>query len=522
MKLKQIKIRNFRSYREETVIDIGDLIAFVGRNDIGKSTVLEALDIFFNDGAGAVKIDPNDVCKSGLNSGISDIVISAVFSELPDEIVIDESNATSFADEHLLNADGTLEIIKRYPNGGKAKVFIKANHPGNPECSDLLLRKQAELKKILDSHKIGCDNKSVNASMRKAIWNHFSENLQLHEKEVDASKEDAKNIWEKVKEYLPIYFLFQSDRKNTDGDSEVQDPLSFAMKQILQKSEIREKLDAVADEVRHGLTELSDSTLEKLKSINPDLASKLAPNLPEKSSLKWDAVFKGVSIFGDDDIPINKRGSGVKRMVLLSFFQAEAERKIKEERAKTGHRNSVIYAIEEPETSQHFEHQKILMESLRTLAASSDAQVLLTTHNPVIVKQLEFESLRLISEKDGQKNASHVEKGSLLYPSLNEINYIAFGELTEEYHNELYGYIESDDDKIKELKTLQKEDMPYERIRKNGNPISEMRCLSHYIRDQIHHPENKQNARFTHGQIQASIAGMRKFISTHMSPQQPA
>ena len=48
MKIKTIKIKNFRSYKDEVEIEFGDLTAFVGKNDIGKSTVLEALDIFFN------------------------------------------------------------------------------------------------------------------------------------------------------------------------------------------------------------------------------------------------------------------------------------------------------------------------------------------------------------------------------------------------------------------------------------------------------------------------------------------
>ncbi|MEI7510092.1 MAG: AAA family ATPase, partial [Flavobacterium sp.] len=52
MRIKTIKIKNFRSYKDEVEIEFGDLTAFVGKNDIGKSTVLEALDIFFNDGKG--------------------------------------------------------------------------------------------------------------------------------------------------------------------------------------------------------------------------------------------------------------------------------------------------------------------------------------------------------------------------------------------------------------------------------------------------------------------------------------
>ena len=49
MKITKIKIKNFRSYKDEVEIELGDLTAFVGKNDIGKSTVLEALDIFFNE-----------------------------------------------------------------------------------------------------------------------------------------------------------------------------------------------------------------------------------------------------------------------------------------------------------------------------------------------------------------------------------------------------------------------------------------------------------------------------------------
>ena len=41
-----MKIKNFRSYKDEITISFEDLTAFVGKNDIGKSSILEALDIF--------------------------------------------------------------------------------------------------------------------------------------------------------------------------------------------------------------------------------------------------------------------------------------------------------------------------------------------------------------------------------------------------------------------------------------------------------------------------------------------
>lgn len=46
MKLREVILKNFRGYYTETRIKIDNLTALIGKNDIGKSTILEALDIF--------------------------------------------------------------------------------------------------------------------------------------------------------------------------------------------------------------------------------------------------------------------------------------------------------------------------------------------------------------------------------------------------------------------------------------------------------------------------------------------
>ena len=62
MKLKTVYLKNFRCYKDEVSIEFDELTTFVGKNDIGKSTVLEGLEIFFN----------NDLVKSNY-SAIPDI-----------------------------------------------------------------------------------------------------------------------------------------------------------------------------------------------------------------------------------------------------------------------------------------------------------------------------------------------------------------------------------------------------------------------------------------------------------------
>ena len=48
MKLKQLRLKNFRGYKDNTYLEVSDLTALIGKNDAGKSTILEALEIFFN------------------------------------------------------------------------------------------------------------------------------------------------------------------------------------------------------------------------------------------------------------------------------------------------------------------------------------------------------------------------------------------------------------------------------------------------------------------------------------------
>ena len=91
----------------------------------------------------------------------------------------------------------------------------------------------------------------------------------MQEVDIDASKEDAKNIYEKISSYLPIYSLFQSDRKNTDSDNEVQDPLKEAIKQILGQGIVQKQLADIAEIVETELKNVAMETLEKLKEIDP-------------------------------------------------------------------------------------------------------------------------------------------------------------------------------------------------------------------------------------------------------------
>ena len=121
--------------------------------------------------------------------------------------------------------------------------------------------------------------------------------------------------------------------------------------------------------------------------MNPEIAKELDPEFEEP---KWESAFK-FNLLSDDKVPMNKRGSGVRRLILLNFFRAEAER-LRDERKVP----NMIYAIEEPETSQHPDHQKKLIEAFITLSKSKHTQIILTTHSPGVARLLPPETISFI------------------------------------------------------------------------------------------------------------------------------
>ena len=516
MRIHSVTLKNFRSYFGEVEISFDNLTALVGSNDIGKSSIMEALDIFFNDDKGAVKLDKNDLNVDAEKNNDTEISIGVSFCDLPEHIVIDSASKTNLSKEFLLNADGHLEIIKRYPNAGKARIFIRSNNPRNPICADLVQKKDKELRDIIDYNKITCADKSRNPVMRAAIWDHCRNDLQLELTDIDVTKGDAKSIWDRLQKYLPHYFLFQADRKNSDTDHEVQDPLKAEVANILKSAELQPMLDTIANAVVTALNAKANNALSKLSKINPEIAGTLKPVIPTADSLKWTDVFKNVSISGDDSIPVNKRGSGTRRLILLSFFQAAVE-----EKDKDTARNGTIFAIEEPETALHDDNQKKMITALKELARAENTQVIITTHSASVVKQLDLSCVRVIRDDQGRKVANNALPRVLDYISLNEVSYLAFGGAAEEYHSELYGYLDQTKQNGKKLKsayTQGKKTFKYKRLLDNGSTKDEDKILTEIIRHQIHHPENQMNAPYTTEDLETSINEMRKFIMASKTP----
>jgi len=274
------------------------------------------------------------------------------------------------------------------------------------------------------------------------------------------NEDNKKKIWTSLKKYLPIYSLFFVDKPLNDQDSDIQDPMKEIVKEVLKRDAISPLLEQLKEEVQAASTLMADETINKLNDLDSELAETLRSSFPKEPT--WSSVFK-LALEDDRGIPLNKRGSGMRRLVLLSFFRAQVENR------RTANAPNIIYALEEPETSQHPDFQLMIVNALKDLSETDNAQVLFTTHNSNLAKEIPKKSLRYIfrnndsifvengTNTDGSDNISIIDKiietlGALPDPK-NKVKVLVF----VEGENDINGLIEyskilnNEDDSIHNL-----------------------------------------------------------------------
>ncbi len=398
MIISKLYIKNFRGYKEHTIYFHDNLNVIIGKNDVGKSTILEALEIFFNNEL--VKIDVSDLSKKRNQESDTDIIIQVSFQVVQGKSYTIDTVPTYLANEYLLDSDKYLTIRKVWSASNQTigtkslKTFIVADYPTTKFTPPLVNKKITDLKRDLalfdDSHDTSSVNKTKNSSIRQAIYSFSNiQAIDLVETFIPIDAEDGKKIYEAIKNDFPLYFLFKADRENKDSDTEVQSPLKVITKSIL--ASMQDQLNELKAQVVSATEEVGERTITKLREMNPEIADELIPNVSTKA---WDTLFSFT--FEDEaGIPINKRGSGVRRLILLNYFRAEAESRRTNDR-------TVIYALEEPETAQHPDWQIMLYKALVELSENSNTQIFLTTHSPSLGTLVPLSNIIFLYKEDNE------------------------------------------------------------------------------------------------------------------------
>jgi len=94
------------------------------------------------------------------------------------------------------------------------------------------------------------------------------------------------------------------------------------------------------------------------------------------------------------NVHLSQEGSGSKRMVLLSLLKAQLDKKSHELQNKYGCRPNTIFAVEEPEASQHPKNTEMIVDRMQVVADDDRTQAIITTRAPNVAAMLDVECIR--------------------------------------------------------------------------------------------------------------------------------
>lgn len=313
---------------------------------------------------------------------------------------------------------------------------------------------------------------------------------------------------------LNIFFFDKNrSRQITTGNykttfEKICDDLNWNFVKNLDEEKIRKNIESIAGEYFKNVQEVTNKSVGKKTSIElkeffdqddfKEVKIELI-NLLHPFSNSFFALRKGNSLV---QVNVRDLGSGIEIVLTLLILKNIAGVS----------KGSIIYLIDEPELHLHPRAQEKLLELL--LVESKDKQIIVSTHSPYLFKGAISQNAKLILFTRNAENNIQItdarDKGWGLFPnwspSWGEINYFAYDMPTVEFHNELYGYLESE---MKgKLESLKKDRQRRNLLSREDEEVS----LPEYIRHAIHHPENRENEEYSNEEFIKSIKLMIDLI----------
>jgi putative ATP-dependent endonuclease of the OLD family len=394
LRIKSLKIENYGPFKSLEKLNVGDFSTFIGKNDVGKSFILRALrDLFFEK---KPRIEENDVHKA--SSFEDNVVIEVKFDEIPKNIDIEDGIVTTLAEEMLLDENGFLRIKKFFPRSNLTKVqtILVVNDFSDNNYSELVNLKETDLNQKCQELEIeasrsgrGITNKSKRAAIREKAEN---EGKNVIIREMDISKNDR--MLKMISDICPDFYLFEADTRLGVGETSFQKEFRPIIKTAIEHESVKETREAFKNNISKALQNEIDKIYEFFKK-HTDVFTSLSviPNFSWDKAVSFDIMGKDTH---NIEISLEKRGSGLKRLLMVSFFQYVAERDSEKD-------CNCIFAVEEPENCLHPGLQRELIQSFRGIT-NKGGQILVTSHSPVFAGSSSIEDIALIIREIGESN----------------------------------------------------------------------------------------------------------------------
>nr|WP_275068494.1 AAA family ATPase [Nitrosopumilus sp.] len=443
VRLRKFRVRAYRCIHDSGEITVGDLAAFVGRNESGKTTILQALTLLNRD----EKISELDLCDEMTEELKEEIklaegefelneyeieIIKEKFPGLPEikKIKLFRTNRNpkvqyefegaeiSDADDEGLNSwenftREILEFLDTLPNHIRIQINTKLFEGEVPKNRESFDSGMAEFSNEL--HVIAIEESKILEEWEKIY--HKPENQFSNLLSGESQKVALKNF---IFSELHPRFVYFSDYKKIYGNINLNEYLRKENEQKQDSIEFIEEFDK-AETVRNlfYLAELDMNELDDVKE-QPSKCIKLLNTASNRLTKKLNPAWKGDPIHVDlryspgnimsvviSDVHkdgtitntglLNRRAEGFKwTFSFIVNFAAETQRSELKE---------AILLLDEPARNLHPTQQMGISDLLKNLAGSN--QVLYATHSPFMIFDYTPGNL-LVVELDKRKHLSRI------------------------------------------------------------------------------------------------------------------
>lgn len=396
MKIQSVRIKNFRTLKDVT-IPFDSITTFIGPNGVGKSTVLRALDWFFNGKPGS--LTEKDCSFQSIDE---DIEVQVTFDDLSEKdraalgkYVPDDANTfTAWRIRSPNGSDDRSANAKSFPDFNPIKAASGANQKKELYAALRLSRTDLDLPEA----KTGT---AVEQAMTTWEASHIDQLVEAPEVlQTDFFGFNSSGKMSSLFDFVLVTADLRASEESMDGKSSL-------IGRILERSVDRTAADeAIAEIVEESRAKQQKVYAEKFKAQLDAMTTKLNTVVtsytpgrsvtisPAEVELKPSrTIFQVAVLDGATETDVERQGHGFQRTLLISALQLLAE---------TGAASAegvICLAIEEPELYQHPIQAQTFAKVLRSLAEDVDKRIQVTyaTHSPYFLEARHFEQVRRLT-----------------------------------------------------------------------------------------------------------------------------
>jgi predicted ATP-dependent endonuclease of OLD family len=409
MKIKKIKIKNYRLLKDVSIDVEDDLSLIVGKNNSGKTSVLLLLDTCLNNSKFKFKWDDFNIqFRNDLKNAIKEKDYSKIndnFSGIYLRLFIEyyEYDNLSNISEYMLDLDeNNTTIILEFSyiiSEEKFKLLIEDFN----DTFDLEKHFESNVKSIIydvDNDKEG----DLESSIEYKNINNLISFKHLSAKR-DTSNEEENKLSNLAYKYY-----------NKNMDSEINEQIISKLENTLNET------DKNITEIYEDLFKDVTKTIKNFGGINDnDSIIKIISSINKEQLL--DGNSKVVYDESGCSLPENYNGLGYLNLFHMIF---NIKLKLLEFRMDNEENKSPadinLFFIEEPEVHTHPQMQYIFIENIKTLLkdecninnAKLNLQTIITTHSSHIVSKCDFNDIKYFYKNISEDNAINIISKNLI------------------------------------------------------------------------------------------------------------